>query len=238
MKTGYQKVYDKRLGRYISQTDEHLKKYPFAAIYALLAPTPVVPGVNWYSNFDRPVKDKKDGKWWVGKDDLGYIRGGHCICCPPDDNEPYSWYLWYNQLSEGKCVGEGIARAGSWFNRKMYIPDFTWNEAKIIDEWDDTNPGDNNGTSVNAGFKVWKAQGLQLKAKGVISLTDGIASYRWAQSFDDMLTALKNPLYNKLGAVPFVNSWGKDYPRKVWMPGEVWERLIKEDGEFGIPTDK
>ncbi|GAA4569149.1 hypothetical protein [Planotetraspora kaengkrachanensis] len=37
--------------------------------------TPVVLGCNWYSNFDRPG----DGGW-IGKGDLGAVRGGHAIC--------------------------------------------------------------------------------------------------------------------------------------------------------------
>jgi hypothetical protein len=40
---------------------------------------PVVIGVNWYSNFDNPVT--YNGESWVGRTkNLGYIRGGHCVC--------------------------------------------------------------------------------------------------------------------------------------------------------------
>lgn len=35
-------------------------------------------GVNWYQNFDRPVK--KSNRWWIGQGDLGFIRGGHAVC--------------------------------------------------------------------------------------------------------------------------------------------------------------
>jgi hypothetical protein len=40
--------------------------------------TPVVLGVNWYTNFDKPVK--KGSEWWVGEGDLGPRRGGHAVC--------------------------------------------------------------------------------------------------------------------------------------------------------------
>lgn len=40
--------------------------------------TPVTLGVNWYSNFDHPVR-KRDG-YWIGEGALGSIRGGHAIC--------------------------------------------------------------------------------------------------------------------------------------------------------------
>lgn len=39
---------------------------------------PVVIGVNWYANFDRPVK--KSNGHWIGQGDLGRVRGGHCVC--------------------------------------------------------------------------------------------------------------------------------------------------------------
>lgn len=39
---------------------------------------PVAIGVNWYTNFDTPVK--KGADYWVGQSDLGSIRGGHCVC--------------------------------------------------------------------------------------------------------------------------------------------------------------
>jgi hypothetical protein len=39
---------------------------------------PISIGVNWYSNFDRPVQ--KGSHYWIGEGNLGQIRGGHCVC--------------------------------------------------------------------------------------------------------------------------------------------------------------
>lgn len=39
---------------------------------------PVTLGVNWYTNFDRPVY--KSGRAWIGLGDLGTLRGGHAVC--------------------------------------------------------------------------------------------------------------------------------------------------------------
>jgi hypothetical protein len=49
---------------------------------------------------------------------------------------------------------------------------------------------------------------------------------------------LQNGKANRLGAVPVLNSWGTNYPHRVWMPDDVLARLIKEDGEVAIPTDR
>ena len=39
--------------------------------------TPVVLGVDWMSNFDRPVQ--KGREFWIGEGNLGNVRGGHAI---------------------------------------------------------------------------------------------------------------------------------------------------------------
>lgn len=41
---------------------------------------PVVTGFNWYENFNHPTWDPKTKRWWIGKGELGRVRGGHCTC--------------------------------------------------------------------------------------------------------------------------------------------------------------
>jgi hypothetical protein len=67
---------------------------------------------------------------------------------------------------------------------------------------------------------------------------DGIQRFRWARSVDDVHKALGNPRADELGAVPFLNSWGPGYPHRTWIPDDVFDRLISEDGEVAIPTDR
>lgn len=47
---------------------------------AIANENPVTFGINWYANFDRPQWDAKTRRWWIGKGDLGRLRGGHGIC--------------------------------------------------------------------------------------------------------------------------------------------------------------
>jgi hypothetical protein len=240
MNTGYNfiKFKDPRLGRFIPPDFQHVEKYPLKA--APPKPVPVCAGINWYSDFDNPVKGT-DGKYWVGKNKnkLGSIRGGHCICIPDDTkNDLQSWYIYYNQLAEGKCVGEGACRMMSLENRVKYDPTWLWNEAKVIDEWPETNPGDDEGTSVRAAMDILRLKGpLRNKAK-LPKIEDGISANRWATKIDDLFSVLQNDTYKKKAAMPFLNSWGEDYPHIVWMPAETWERLLAEDGEFTMITDK
>lgn len=93
---------------------------------ALAGAVPVVLGINWYSNFDRPVKQANIYR--IGDGNLGSIRGGHAIC-----------------------------------------------------------------------------------ATGVS---------------------------DKRQAIRLVNSWGLDYPKAVWLPYTVLERLLQEDGEAAVAVDR
>jgi len=49
---------------------------------------------------------------------------------------------------------------------------------------------------------------------------------------------LGNDRADELGAVPFLNSWGRGYPHRTWMPDDVLERLMDEEGEVAVPTDR
>lgn len=64
-------------------------------------------------------------------------------------------------------------------------------------------------------------------------------AFRWAQSFEDIHSVLQNERADELGAVPILNSWGHGYyPHRTWMPDAVLDRLMREDGEIAVPTDR
>lgn len=231
------------LGRRVPTDDDHIRKYPLTARMATLFeeqfyPTPITIGVNWYTNFDNPILDK-DGKWWIGRGNLGSIRGGHCVCIPHNyTRDLKSWYLYYDQGQEGACVGFGSSRMMSLLNRKQYDARWLWDRAKEVDEWADTNPGDNEGTSVRAAMDILRTKGHKPKKAKIPYEVDGIAANRWAINIDDCFKILQNDKYKKLGALPILNSWGSSYPHIVWMPCETHQRLINEDGEYTMATDK
>ena len=99
------------------------------------------------------------------------------------------------------------------------------------------NPGDSEGTSVRAAMDVLRAVGHKPQ-RGIIDLKEGISVNRWATNIDDLFSVLQNEQYQKLGAIPFFNSWGRDYARKVWVPCETWQRLMNEWGEFTMIVDR
>lgn len=214
---------------------EHVEKYPLTALSTEeIKPTPVIFGVNWYSAFDNPDQDE-EGRFWIKDGNLGSIRGGHCLCAKSIQPDRLSWYRFYDQGNEGACVGFGISRAQTMRNRVMYDAFWLYHEAQKIDEWPGT---DYDGTSVNAGLKVAKSEGLRRARSGMIAEGEGINAYRWATSVDDVHAALQLPIADKMGAIPWVNSWGTYYPHIVWVDDDVIARLLYEDGEAAVTTDR
>lgn len=250
------------LGRRIPTDWEHYEKYPLTADTAPVSPVPVTIGVNWYTSFDRPVK--KGNAYWIGLDpkNLGSVRGGHCVCLEPGDEldaagkvtrslqDSNSWWDFYNQGAEGACVGFGSSRVMTLLNRKRYDPRWLWDWAKKTDEYPDTKPGDDNGTSVRAAMGIlkgfghvpWKPsyEGATFQARDAEPsvAAEGINAYRWAKTVSEVQSVLQSPANDRMGAVRVLNSWGRDYPHRVWMPYATLQRLIDEDGEVALVTDR
>jgi hypothetical protein len=247
---------DPRLDRLIPDDMEHVEQYPLAALSDEELPKkrPVVIGVNWYKEFDNPKRDEQSGEFFVARGGAGtltQIRGGHCVCLEPGgEPDPEDWWEFYDQGSEGACVGFGWSRCMSILNQQLYSARWLWDRAKERDEWPDTNPGDPNGTSVRAAGRILKNRGhVDWKDEYgdddhterddyTPERVEGIRRFRWAQSTDQVHRILQNDRANELGAVPFLNSWGQGYPHRTWMPDDVLQRLIDEQGEVAIPADR
>jgi hypothetical protein len=198
---------------------------------------------------------------------------------PPDRLRPI-----YNQGQEGACVGFSSSWMMSILNGHQYDPRWLWNEAKKIDEWPDTNPGDDSGTSVRAAMDILRGVGHVQVVNGQDLPPDpaeGVANNRWATQTSDVrlaIGAMHVPCVigcnwhsnfdtpkqfngewwigrGKLGsirgghaicifgwsdsrkAVRLVNSWGTGYP-DVWLPRTTLARLLKEEGECTMVTDR
>src|SRR4051812_16707333 len=96
------------LGRRPPSDWKHVDKYPLTAATAPAKPTPVVLGVNWYVEFDKPEKDAQGHHWIARSGKLSTVRGGHCVCLKPRGSaDPDGWWDFYNQGEEGACLKPG-----------------------------------------------------------------------------------------------------------------------------------
>lgn len=212
----------------------HVERYPLRAL-GELKPSPVILGVNWYDAFDEPEL-RDDMRWWIAEpSSSARIRGGHCLATKSRQPDRLNWWRHYDQGEEGACVGFGISRAQTMRNRVTYDAFWLYDEARKVDEWEGE---DYDGTSVNAGLKVAHAQGLKRQASGVVAEADGISAYRWATTVEEVHAAIQLPLADELEATPLLNSWGQYYPHLVWLPDSWLERLLREDGEAAVTTDR
>jgi hypothetical protein len=189
----------------------------------------------------------------------------------------------YDQEREGACVGFASSWMMSILNRRFYDARWLWDEAKKIDEWPETNPGDSEGTSVRAAMDVLRAAGHRRRYRGATypaNLNEGIAENRWCTTVDEIRTAIGKGIPVTLGvnwyvnfdkpvvkggrwwigmgslgrirgghavciyrasdhydAVGIVNNWGPEYPL-VLMPYDTLRRLLHEDGEATLVTDR
>lgn len=255
-----QKSYDSDgLGRRPPKDRSHEKVFALTPETTPGRPTPIVIGVNWHRGMDADsLVQKRTGvlggfEWWMPEDaDKTPMRGGHCVALKPDGVYDWlGWHRWFDQGQEGACVGFGVARMMTLLNRKRYNPWWVWDQAKLRDYWEDTNPGDQNGTSVDGALNVISDLGLVRWRKDQQDLSPavrdslppnedaGISAYRWAHNVEyDVRNTLLSPSNDRREAVCVLNSWGTSYPHKVWMPYSLLQRLIDADGEVGLVTDR
>lgn len=247
---------DPRLDRVRSVFNDHVEKYPLTLATMPSKKSSMLLGVNWYSNFDTPKLTTIRGvkRYVIGEGSLGRIRGGHAVCGRHWKlSDSKAWWTYYNQGSEGRCVEFAKLRVLSHMNRKRYDITSKWHyhEDQHNDEWLGCFLGHDGytyeGTSGRAGLEGLRVNGAipALPRGAAISLADapskvvaaeGVSAYRWATAWDDARTVLEVPDY--LPGIPINNSWGRDYPHEVILLDAAGSRLLHEDGEFGIVTDR
>lgn len=248
---------DRRLDRVPTGHTIHLDKYPLTSSTVPGNPTPMPIGINWYSNFDQPVRrtlSNGRGYWVIGEGDLGHRRGGHATCLKPWDVEDLTaWWVYYDQGSEGRCVEFACLRAMTLMNRLRYDITSRWHyhEMQERDYWAGCFQGHSGpayeGTSVDAGMQVLSQLGaVKALARGRamtmeqaasrVKVDQGISTYRWALEWSMVRAALGVPDW--MPGVPLLNSWGKGYPKTVILLDAAGERVLREDGEFAVVTDR
>jgi hypothetical protein len=251
-------VEDRRLDRLPSERTDHLEKYPLTATTAPSTATPLLGGFNWYSNCFQPRRIFIRGHSYAilpGPRDLGSLAGGHCICFPAwGQVDLLAWRAYYDQQLEGRCVEFGKLRMMSLFNRKRYDITSRWHywQDQREDEWaGGSYPGavpQYEGTSVRAGLEGLRKYGAipalpsgfayapSLDMGAAVRPEEGIAAYRWITDWNDARRVTRTPDW--MPGLIYLQSWGTSHPHRTIMPDETGERLLREQGELGVVTDR
>lgn len=132
---------------------------------------------------------------------------------------PSPWRVYYNQGREGACVGFSSSEMMTYLNRRRFDARWLWNEAKKVDPWSDTNPGDDNGTSVAAAMDVLRTQGHVYVKGGKDQPPNpdfGITENRWATTVDDLRTSIQNGIPVVMGTY-----WYPDFD-DPYQNGNEW----------------
>lgn len=150
------------------------------------------------------------------------------------------WYYkgQHQQWNHGACVGFGtslmkaivdIAQTG---HTVRYDPWWLWDWAKERDDWADTNPGDDEGTSVRAACDVlrqyghvkdkkwvrdYPGVGTTLSGEMTPDPANGIKENRWATTLDDIRACIN------LGVpVSFGINWYSNFDAPVQRGRHWW----------------
>lgn len=242
------------LGRKTPPDWGHVEKYPLKAL-AEASPQcqPVPLGCNWYTSFDTPI-EKPDGFHLpdVSKgEQLGTVRGGHCVCLAPMGSlsrvEVKQYWSFYNQGQEGACEGFAHSKALSISRLMAGDGSATFDGFWLYDmarKAEGTYP-EGEGTTNRSVCGVLRELGTrtQLTATathdqshdGPVSTSLGISTYRWATTAAEVCNVLGRP---EAPSVPLLNSWGTNYPIVVWLPVPTLARLLAEEGEASVFTDR
>lgn len=139
-----------------------------------------------------------------------------------------AWRRFYDQGREGACVGFACSQMMSVLNRERYDARWLWNEAKKIDEWVDTNPGDDNGTSLRAAGDILRHLGHRRVLRGRVhpeDTTRGIHANRWAQTIDEIRQSISSGVPVVMGT-----NWYASFDSPERRNGEYW---VGGSGDLG-----
>ena len=133
---------------------------------------------------------------------------------------------FYNQMNTNGCVGYSCSWMMSILNEKRYDAIWLWNMAKELDRLPETYPGDNNGTTLEGAMRglhkyghvpYYKGRRGEWKKKSHPSPSEGILSYRWATTVDQVRTSISEGIPVELGI-----SWHEDFTTPVVRDGLFW----------------
>lgn len=139
---------------------------------------------------------------------------------------------WYDQGDAGACVGYATDIMMSILNGDKYNGKTVWNEAKKYDEIDETNPGDDNGTTVVGAMRVLAKLGNKRYTRAGTEQKNwnkklGISEYRWASTVNDVRTMISQNT-----PVVFGIDWFAQFDNPIRYKKHYWIGITKHLGAY------
>lgn len=232
-------VHEGGLGRVIPPDWQHVETHHVNQLAVKPKHMPVVLGIAWYQNFDRPVKGT-DGKYRIGKGNLGSIRGYHAICCEPapdpavagKEQDVATWHMFFDQGETPACEGFSHARAMTLIYREKFNPFWLYDDARRKEGTYPDGEGSTNRETCAAlqSWGVHPESGEHAIPQPWSSHAGGhkIASYHWMTTVDEVCAVLGLPAGSE---VPLLQSWGVNYPERVYLDPHALATVLGEEGE-------
>lgn len=128
------------------------------------------------------------------------------------------WHKEWDQGQEGACVGYGTSMMMSVINHHRYFPEWLWIRARLTDGWDGNDDlSVDEGTWVNSACEVLRTEGHELYGHDTPDINEGVKTYRWATSVDQMRTGLSQGMPISIGI-----DWYDNFDRPKRKATQYW----------------
>jgi len=127
------------------------------------------------------------------------------------------YWIYYDQSPHNSCCGYSASIAMSILNRKLYNAMWLYHRACDIDGDPATTPEADVGTYLVAPFRVLEKRGHRPKNRILPYWYEGIYSYYWAQTVDEIRKAI---LVNR--PVVFGVNWYTNFMMPQVYNNELW----------------
>ena len=253
----------KPLGRRAPTDWRHYEKFPLTAATTPTTPTPVAIGVNWYEDFDKPVQ--KGSRYWIGLNPKQLGKRPRRALRLPRARRPARRQRRDRPPAAGQPELVGLLRPGPRGRvrrlrllahdepaqpqalRRPLAVGLGQVDRRVGRDQPRRRRGHERARRVRHPARARPRAVEGRPSRGAATSSATRRSPRPARASPSTggprpstrsTTSSRARPTTRAGAVRILNSWGRGYPHRVWMPDETLQRLIDEDGEVALVTDR
>lgn len=163
---------------------------------------------------------RKTPKDWLHVEKYPYGKGAFKIS---NVNKSLSIPYAYDQGNTNGCVGYSSSTMMSIYNRHRYNALWLYHRSQVLDGDPTTTVKADNGTYTDSAFKVLRKEGHKLQGGKAPLLIEGIKSYSWCTTIDEIRSAISSNKPVLLGVNWYSNfSNPEQYQNSWWIGRGSW----------------